>query len=324
MGISRGSVLLAVAAAVGLFASCSINKMAVNVVAKTLSSGDSTVFTSDDDPQLVADALPFAMKLYESLLEQAPKNEELLLSTGSLFAMYANAFIQTPAGMLPETDYEKQQQMLKRAKNMYLRGRGYLLRALELRHPGFGEHLANNQMEEALASTGSEDVPYLFWASASWLGAFSTEPFDMELLLNLPKALRMIERALELDESFGNGMIHDTLISVYGSLPASMGGSEERARYHFRKAVEESAGLSASPYLGLATTVSVANQDVEEFRLLLGQALDIDVEASPENRLQNLLSQQRARWLLEHQEDFFLLDSEDESAGESPLGKGQE
>ena len=36
---------------------CSFNKLAVKLVAKTLSSGDSTVFTGDDDPQLVADAL---------------------------------------------------------------------------------------------------------------------------------------------------------------------------------------------------------------------------------------------------------------------------
>ena len=51
-----------------VFGSCSLNKVAVNLVAKTLSSGDSTVFTGEEDPQLVADALPFAMKLYESLL----------------------------------------------------------------------------------------------------------------------------------------------------------------------------------------------------------------------------------------------------------------
>ena len=128
------TVLLSIVAV--FLTSCSINKLAVNMVAKTLSSGDSTVFTGEEDPQLVADALPFAMKLYESLLEQTPENEELLLTTGSVFTMYANAFVQTPASMLPESEYEQQQQMLKRAKKLYLRGRGYLLQALELRYPG--------------------------------------------------------------------------------------------------------------------------------------------------------------------------------------------
>jgi predicted anti-sigma-YlaC factor YlaD len=307
----RGIPLLLCALAV-VFSSCSLNKVAVNLVANTLSSGDSTVFTGEEDPQLVADALPFALKLYESLLEQTPENEELLLTTGSIFTMYANAFVQTPAGMLPESEYEQQQQMLQRAKKLYLRGRGYLLRAMELRYPGFGELLEAGDLEQALAPTVAEDVPLLFWTSASWLGAFSTDTFDMELLLNLAKPIALLNRALELDEAWSDGMIHDTLISIYGSLPQAMGGSQEKARYHFGKAVEYSDGLSPSAYVALASTVSVANQDVEEFRQLLAQALAIDPEDNPDNRLQILLSQEKAHWLLDHIEDFFLIDLEEE------------
>ena len=48
-----------------------------------------------------------------------------------------------------------------------------------------------------------EDVPYLFWTAASWLGAFSTNPYDMEFLLNIAVPLAIMNRALELDESFG-------------------------------------------------------------------------------------------------------------------------
>ena len=129
-----------------------------------------------------------------------------------------------------------------------------MLRALELRYPGFGEKLETNLLEEALAPTVVEDVPLLFWTAASWLGAFSTDTFDMELLLSLPKPIAVLNRALELDESFSNGMIHDTLISIYGSLPQAMGGSQDKARYHFDKAVEHSAGLSPSPYVALAST----------------------------------------------------------------------
>jgi predicted anti-sigma-YlaC factor YlaD len=295
-----------------LLTSCSINKLAVNMIAKSLSSGDSTVFTGEEDPRLVADALPFAMKLYESLLEQTPENEGLLLTTGSVFTMYANAFVQSPAEMLPESEYEQQQQMLRRAKKLYLRGRTYLLRAFELRYPGFGDHLAGGEMDQALAPTESQDVPLLFWTAASWLGAFSTDTFDMELLMNLSKPIAMLNRALELDDTWSNGMIHDTLISIYGSLPEAMGGSQHKARHHFQKAVEYSGGLSPSPYVALATTVSVANQDVEEFRQLLGEALAIDPDDDPENRLQILLSQDKARWLLDHVEDFFLIDLEED------------
>jgi predicted anti-sigma-YlaC factor YlaD len=287
---------------------CSLKRLAVNSVAGMLSSsGSSTVFTGEDDPQLVADALPFAMKLYESLLEATPENTELLLATGSMFTMYANAFVQTPAGMLPEIDYQQRLEGMARAKRLYERGRNYCLKALELRHPGLRARLEQGE-PAALAKTEASDVPYLYWSAASWMGAFSTDPFDMDLLLSLSRPLALMARAYELEEGYNKGAIHEFYISVYGSLPAALGGSQEKARYHFTKAVEESGGLTAGPYVALATSVSIPTQNAAEFRELLGKALAIDLNSSPENRLVNLLSQSKARWLLEHIEDYFLLE----------------
>jgi predicted anti-sigma-YlaC factor YlaD len=288
---------------------CSLQKLAVNTVARTLSSaGGGTVFTGDDDPELVADALPFAMKLYESLLAEVPDNTELLLSTGSLFAMYANAFVQAPAGMLPDSEFERKGEMLARAKNLYLRGREYCLRALELRHPGFRKALEANQAGKALEAMSLKDVPYLFWASASWMGAFSTNPFDMELLITLSRPLALMDRAYRLEPGFNDGAIEEFYISAYGSLPASLGGSPDKAREHFQKALQYTRGLKAGPYVALATAVDVPAQNSAEFKELLQKALAVDLNASPENRLENLLAQRKARWLLQHIGDFFLLE----------------
>jgi len=288
---------------------CSLQKLAVNTVAKTLSSaGGGTVFTGDDDPELVADALPFAMKLYETLLAEVPDNTELLLTTGSLFAMYANAFVQAPAGMLPDSEFERKGEMLARAKNLYLRGREYCLRALELRHPGFRKALEANQAGKALEAMSLKDVPYLFWASASWMGAFSTNPFDMELLITLSRPLALMDRAYRLEPGFNNGAIEEFYISAYGSLPTSLGGSPDKAREHFQKALQYTRGLKAGPYVALATAVDVPAQNSAEFKELLQKALAVDVNASPENRLENLLAQRKARWLLQHIGDFFLLE----------------
>ena len=60
---------------------CSMIKTAaIKNVASTLSSGGDT-FSSDNDPELVRGATPFALKTYESLLESVPKYEPLLIST---------------------------------------------------------------------------------------------------------------------------------------------------------------------------------------------------------------------------------------------------
>ena len=309
MSFPRLRSALIVGLALLALSACSLRKLAVNTVAKTLSSaGGGTVFTGDDDPELVADALPFAMKLYETLLAEVPNNTELLLTTGSMFAMYANAFVQGPAGMLPDSEFERKGEMLARAKNLYLRGREYCLRALELRHPGFRKALEANQAGKLLEAMDPKDVPYLFWASASWMGAFSTNPFDMELLITLSRPLSLMDRAYRLEPGFNNGSIEEFYISAYGSLPASLGGSPDKAREHFQKALEYTRGLKAGPYVALATAVDVPAQNSAEFKELLQKALAVDVNAKPENRLENLLAQRKARWLLQHIGDFFLLE----------------
>ena len=64
-------------------------------------------------------------------------------------------------------------------------------------------------------------------------------------------------------------------------------------------------GQLASPFVSLAEAVSVASDNREEFEKLLKQALAIDPDARVEWRLQNLVVQKRARWLLARVDDLF-------------------
>ena len=290
-----------------LASGCSIQKLAVDSISDMLASGNSTVFTGEDDPVLVGEALPFALKLYESLLGSAPDNQKLLLTTAQGFALYAYAFVQGPADMLPDEEFDEKQNGLARAKKLYLRARRYIMLAIELQHEGFTEAIQAQEWDGDLEMMAQEDVPYLYWAAMSWFGALTTDFFDMELLITMPRAVTLMQKALELDEAYDDGAIHEFLVSYYGSIPKEMGGSEELARTHYARALELSGGLKASIHVALATAVSVANQNAAEFQELLGKALAIDVDQEPRFRLLNILTQQRAGWLLEHVEDFFLI-----------------
>ena len=287
--------------------SCSINKLAMNKVANILSAPEGgAVFTGDNDPELVGAALPFAIKMYESLMVSIPHHDGLKLNTGSIYVMYANAFIHTPASMLTEDEYKKQEFMFKRAKNLYLRGRDILLDALDQKHKGFKDHLFKKEYPLALGSMTKDDVPMMYWAAAGWLGAFAIDPFDMKLGLTVPQAAAIMERILELEPGFGNGAIHEFYVLYYGSMPDYMGGDFTKARQHFKKAKEASNGKSTSAYVSLATTVSVQEQNLKEFTTLLKQVLKMDPDTDPDNRLVHTLDHRKARWLLEHLGDFFL------------------
>jgi predicted anti-sigma-YlaC factor YlaD len=286
---------------------CSLRKMALNQVGNALTTpSGGTVFTGDNDPELVGEALPFAIKMYESLAVSIPGHEGLQLRTGSLYIMYANAFLQTPALMMGEAEYQRQAFLYKRAKNLYLRGRDIILNMLERKHPGFLVALNSDRRTQAIALCTVQDVDLLYWAGAGWLAAFAIDPFDMKIGLTLPRAAALMARVEQLDPNYNSGAIHDFYTLYYGSLPDYMGGDSVKARDHFEKAVAASSGKLTSPYLSLATTVAVKEQNVAEFKQLLQKVLAVDIEADPANRLINVLNQRKAGWLLAHIDDLFV------------------
>jgi TRAP transporter T-component len=128
--------LLTLALATSVTAACSIKKMAINSLADTLAaSGDG--FASDEDPDLIRDAVPFSLKTIESLLVEVPEHQGLLLTACSGFTQYAYAFIQTDAELIEPKDYEASVAGRERALKMYQRALGYCLRRVELTHKGF-------------------------------------------------------------------------------------------------------------------------------------------------------------------------------------------
>ncbi len=288
----------------GLLAGCSIKGMAVNAVADAL-SGSGGVFATDDDPELVRDAIPFGLKTYESILQEVPRHKGLLLATGSGFIQYAYAFVQQEADFVDETDLPRARELRTRAKKLFLRGRDYALRGLEVDHPGFGEAIRKDR-DAALAALVKEDVPFLYWAGVGWAAALMSSKEDLGLIADLPIGGSMVERADGLDEAFGTGAAREFLISYEGSRPAAMGGSLERARVHYARALELSGGKRASVHLALAESVAVRDQNVAEFRRLIEAALAVDPEADRDQRLVNVLAQKRARWLKTRVADLFL------------------
>ncbi|HSI62944.1 MAG TPA: TRAP transporter TatT component family protein [Candidatus Saccharimonadia bacterium] len=298
--------LLWVFAAVLLTLSCgacsSVRKMAVNQLGNALSSSGTT-FSSDDDPEFVAAAVPFSLKMMESLLAETPKHKGLLLSTTSYFTQYGFAFIQQEADELEEKDLAAANEKRDRASRMFKRAWAYGMRGLEVDHPGF-EKAFNANPREAVKQLTKADVPQLFWTAAA--GGLRIRADRPETVAEQPKVEALIDRALELDESYDKGVIHSFLIKYEMNRQGVKGEASKRARKHFARAVALSGGKDPSPYVSLAEAVSVPKQDAKEFEMLLNKALAIDVDAQPETRLSSTVMQRRARWLLARKDELIL------------------
>jgi len=288
----------------GTLAGCSIKNYAINSLADGL-AGVSTTFTSDDDVELVADALPFGLKLYESLLAETPDHRGLLLTTASGFTQYAIGFLQEEAFVLEDSDLLRARHLRARASKLCLRGRAYAFRGLELNHPGMSQALLAGRTE-VLGQATEDDVAFLYWAGVSWAGALSVDKGDLDLVAGLPYAAALVERSLELDEDYSGGAAHEFLITYEGGRSDAMGGSAARAREHYRRALELSHGHRVSVHLALAESVAVTQQNLDEFRELIAAALAIDVDADPALRLANTIYRQRALVLQQRIADLFI------------------
>lgn len=300
--MNPANLLLPAALALAL-GGCSVRQIAVDNLGNAIAQGGAA-FSSDDDPELVRAAAPFSLKLIESLLAESPQHAGLLLAASRGFTQYAYAFLQQEAEEAEAHDLAQAARLEDRARRLYRRARDYGLRGLALRRPDFVQQLRADP-RRALAAVPAAEVPLLYWTAASWGALIGLSKGQPDVLGELPIVEAMIDRALELDESFDRGAIHTFLIGYESLRQGVAGDPAARSRQHFARAVELSGGEDAAPFLALAEAVCVPQQQRAEFEALLRQAMQIDVGRAGENRLANLVAQRRARWLLSRTDHLF-------------------
>jgi len=301
---------LTILLALALLASASGCKtVAVGFVADAISGGGGSAMAEDDDPELVRDAVPFALKSMEGILEQDPGHEGLLLSLASGFTQYGFAFVASDAEVADmKGDLAGARAGRERARRLFLRARDYGLRGLDVREEGI---VAGLKPGPELAKTlrkfdDPEDVPLLYWTAAAWSLAISSAKGDMALVADLPVPIAMMERALALDEAWSGGALHEYFLVLDPGRTALEGGGVEKAKQHYERALALSKNKKLGPHVSYAEGVLVKAQDREAFTRLLEQVLQADVAADKPHRLENVLAQRRARLLLDHVDDLFL------------------
>lgn len=296
--------LTAIVLLLALGSACSPRLWAVNRLGDAL-AGAGSGWAGDDDPELVRDATPFALKTIESLLAESPRHRGLLLAAASGFTQYAYAFLQQEADEVEAADPERAHALRRRARGLYGRARDYGLRGLERDHPGFAIRLAEDP-GAALAEMQAADVPLVYWTGAAWGAWIGLSKDRPARLVELALVEALMRRALALDPTFDSGALHEFFITYEGGRPEAMGGSVTRAREHFAAAIALSEGRRVSPLVTLAETVAVRGQDRQEFNRLLDIALALDLEQAPGWRLANLIAQRRARWLKVRADELFV------------------
>jgi hypothetical protein len=252
-------------------------------------------FMQQSDVVIAEQGTPAFLLLLDGLIEHSPTNASLLLAGAQSYSAYAAAFVGDKAP-------ERNKQLTDKAKN-------YALRALSLHNKRFSRVKDRPFPEFAtcLGSLKKKDVPYVFYAAASWAGWIQAHSDSMDAIADLPRVQALIERVIELDESFYYGASHTFMGVLLTIRPPSLGGKPDEARRHFERAVELGQGALLTTYVMYAKNYAKLMYEEELFFDLLNTVLDAPVDTVHELTLVNTLAKQQAEDLIDNarEEEYF-------------------
>ncbi len=283
------TVIRSTAAAAALIALCGCS-MLVGSATSRLATDLSAGVLNQDDPETVRQGLPAYLLILDGLIEGNPESTPLLLTGARLYGAYATAFVDDEL----------------RAQRLASRGHGYGLRALCLRRADLCEVVAGpyDAFSAVLARTNRSDVPVLFGFAAAWASWVQVHSNDWAAIAEVPKIRALMERVVELEETYEGGGAHAYLGVLSTQLPASLGGKPEVGRAHFERALELSVGRDLMVKVLYARWYARLVFDRSLHDRLLSEVLEAEPEA-PRLTLSNTLARGQARELLADADDYF-------------------
>lgn len=294
-GFPSAGRLLAGMLVIAVLSGCSTRRLMVAEMTGLMETGAAAMET-DDDLDMLQQALPANIKLMEALLASEPRSERLLVLLARSYGSYAFLFVDGRIEAHPAADGGAKAIALKeRAVRCYGKGLDYALRALEIRHP-----LATDRLQKVadsalfVQSLQAQDLPALFWYGFNLGGLINHNRDSVGTIARGHLVEKSMLRVLELQPDFYHGSAHLVLMVYYASRTPMMGGNPQRAREHYGhlKALHGDGLLLADLYY--ARYVLVQQQDRRQFEQML-TAITENPDPDPRFRLFNRVALNQAR-----------------------------
>lgn len=274
-----------------LITGCSIQKLTLRAVDPIIDGSMQSLF-EEDDLELARTAIESDLKLLEGLLKSHPENEKLLFFATQGYAAYALGFVE---------DHDSE-----RAQKLYIRAKNFGLKILSHKKQFKAAlHADVDAFSKSLSEFSKKDVPALFWTANAWSSYINLNLTDPQALIELPKVQAIMQRVLELDESYFFGGAHLFFATILAAKPPLLGGNPEKAKQHFDKCLEFSDGKFLLPYVYYAKYYAVRTLNQDLFQQLLQKVLSTSIDVLPEQRLPNAIAKKKARRLLDAEAELF-------------------
>jgi len=245
-----------------------------------------------EDTRTFGDAAPSNLFLLEGMVHTDPENEDLRLNTAMLYFFYGFAYIEED-----DPDY---------ASLLYDKGLNHAWTALaaecdlpQSRNISFGE------FEKLVPSIELDQVPAAVWTAICWSQYISLHLDQTSVMRDIPKVQALLERAIELDGNYFEGMPYVMQGSLHAFKPKIMGGDTDASAASFEKAFAISGNSFQLSRFFYARYYTYRMMDVDLFTETLGAVINADAIEDDPYRLLNMIAVEKSHKLLEEADDLF-------------------
>lgn len=300
---SWAPLLVATVCAAGMTGCGWIKTIAMDMTGAVLIEG-SKALNEEPDYEIVRIALPANLKTVEVMMAANPGNLDMLYMAGQGFAAYTYLVIEDDIDQADAAgDAKKVAELKARASALYLRAQNYTAQLNRTKDtPSFEvrkilETGTPDQVKALLAKFLKKDVPGLFWYTFSWVGQVNLDQSNPARISDLPRIEALINRIIELDPLYYNGLPMIIAGSVY-SRGALFGGDLPRGNTYFGRGVAASDGKFLIAKFNWARYYALQAQDKALYCKLLQEVIDAPTTLLPEQQMMNNVSQRWAsRWI---------------------------
>lgn len=275
------------------------------------------------DPALAEATLPYSITQMEGLLLVVPGRTDLRVNLMRALGSFGFGFMEERMEVAERADDEERIEYYRnRASIAYVRAKEIGFETLTLEEDGDGG--ARGAIRRGIDGWKSylqrfddrEQVGMVFWLGYAWARHINLNKNDPEVLADLPFAIALFERALELDPTYMNYAPCAAMAAYYARAAPSLGGEPERSREFFERAINGTQRHFLTYLVLEARAYAVMIQDRALYRRLLEEVINAG-DVMPEQRLANQIAKGRARRYLEQIDDLFAPE-EPAASGDAP------
>lgn len=270
---------------------CSFQKIALRSTTGIFAYGVQALY-DETDLQLAEQAMASNLKLLDGVHKADPENKDILLLLTQGYASFSMGFVED--------------NNTERAKIFYLRARDYGLMMLK-QTKVFKDSIPVRETNfiDAVQKLEESQLPALFWTAFAWGGWINLSKDDPQAIFDLGKVKAMMQKVIDLDESYFYGTAHLFFGTIYGSMPRMLGGDPEQAKMHFEKCLSLNDKKLVLAYVYLAKYYAQPLLDEELFDEYLELVLHVPLDVLPDNQLLTAIARDKAQKLKAKRDELF-------------------